>query len=57
MSNLLQQVRDLKLRAVKHLMSGCDSQIEKDIVDFLAGHRYQVLDIIDDALTAYEGGR
>jgi hypothetical protein len=57
MSEMLEKVRELKLNAVKAMTDfRADVPSERAIREFLFEHRYQILDMLDDALTAYENG-
>jgi hypothetical protein len=57
MSEMLEKVRELKLNAVKAMTDfRADVPSELAIREFLFEHRYQILDMLDDALTAYENG-
>jgi len=59
MSEMLFKIRALKQKAVEAVIGGTDvecDQVDQEIDAFLAEHRYMVLDMLDDALTAYEGG-
>lgn len=52
----LERIRELKYKAVKAMMSSQAQQIKVDteINEFLLCNKYSILDMLDDALTAYE---
>jgi len=59
MSDLLKQVQDLKMAAVESLVSSdprAKMAAELGIANFMHVNRFLILDILDDALTAYEDG-
>lgn len=59
MSEMLFKIRALKQKAVEAVIGVTDvecDQVDQEIDAFLAKHRYLILDMLDDALTAYERG-
>jgi hypothetical protein len=57
MSDMLKQVQELKQEAVEAMMSGTKpiSQVHQKMDAFLTSNRYAILDMLDDALSKYEG--